>query len=410
MGHRDRMPANKQGSLVEDTALAIGQARQNDNSIQPGIERWRLALYENRTLASAITAAVTGMLVGYPFDSLKTRMQTHQYQSLLACARRSISEEGVAGLYRGLLPPLLTASTAKSMSFSVFEQTKQWLRQHDPYRDKAPPFGITDFQRKTTGSIALTAGLAGSISGAVIAAICCPLELVKVQMQLARLMNRPSSLQSISAKLNTTQNKTPTEKVMHCGHRASSITAAPSAALSASSASSSSAGTATTKTAPAWAKSNLSVLREIIRQKGLLGMYYGIGLHVVRDSSGTAIYFAAYETVKETLRRITGSETTGPMTHMLAGGTCGVVSWLLIFPVDLVKSTIQSQVLKPSDTQEFKSSWQCMRSIYSRLGLVGLYRGVSVSLIRAFPIHGLNFVVYEWARSTICWLAAQRPE
>ncbi|KAI9505590.1 mitochondrial carrier domain-containing protein, partial [Coemansia spiralis] len=242
-----------------------------------------LALYENRTLASAITAAVTGMLVGYPFDSLKTRMQTHQYQSLLACARRSISEEGVAGLYRGLLPPLLTASTAKSMSFSVFEQTKQWLRQHDPYRDKAPPFGITDFQRKTTGSIALTAGLAGSISGAVIAAICCPLELVKVQMQLARLMNRPSSLQSISAKLNTTQNKTPTEKVMHCGH--------------------------------------------------------------LRDSSGTAIYFAAYETVKETLRRITGSETTGPMTHMLAGGTCGVVSWLLIFPVDLVKSTIQSQVL-----------------------------------------------------------------
>ncbi|KAJ2126884.1 hypothetical protein IW136_006552, partial [Coemansia sp. RSA 678] len=77
---------------------------------------WKMTLYENRTLASAITAAVSGMLVGYPFDSLKTRMQTHHYPSLLACARRSIAEEGVRGLYRGLVPPLLTASAAKSLS------------------------------------------------------------------------------------------------------------------------------------------------------------------------------------------------------------------------------------------------------------------------------------------------------
>ncbi|KAJ2815537.1 hypothetical protein IWW50_006796 [Coemansia erecta] len=126
----------------------------------------------------------------------------------------------------------------------------------------------------------------------------------------------------------------------------------------------------------------------------------------IRDASGTAIYFAAYETVKETLRRLTGSDTTGVLTHMLAGGTCGVVSWLLIFPVDLVKSTMQSQVLKPKDAQTFASSWHCLRDIYARLGVSGLYRGISVSLIRAFPIHGLNFVVYEWARAAICRLAA----
>ncbi|KAJ2782299.1 hypothetical protein GGI15_002956 [Coemansia interrupta] len=231
--------------------------------LSPSLALWRVALYENRTLASAITAAVTGMLAGYPFDSLKTRMQTHYYPSLLACARRSIADEGIRGLYRGLLPPLVTASAAKSMSFSVFEQTKQWLLRHDPYKHKRNPLRLPDFQRKTVGSVALTAGISGSIS--------------------------------------------------------------------------------------------------------------------VRDSSGTAIYFASYETVKETLRRLTGSDTTGPLTHMLAGGTCGVVSWLLIFPVDLIKSTMQSQVLKPKDAQEFKSSWQCVGAIYRRLGLSGFYRGISPS-------------------------------
>ncbi|KAJ2493265.1 hypothetical protein IWW37_000728 [Coemansia sp. RSA 2050] len=116
-----------------------------------------------------------------------------------------------------------------------------------------------------------------------------------------------------------------------------------------------------------------------------------------------------FHTVKETLRRLTGSDTTGPLTHMLAGGTCGVMSWLLIFPVDLIKSTMQSQVLKPKGAKTFASSLQCLRDIHSRLGLAGLYRGISVSLIRAFPIHGLNFVVYEWARAHICRLAG-RPE
>ncbi|KAJ1804415.1 hypothetical protein LPJ56_006738, partial [Coemansia sp. RSA 2599] len=151
---------------------------------------WRVVLYENRTLASAVTAAVTGMLAGYPFDSLKTRMQTHDYPSLLACARRSIADEGIRGLYRGLLPPLITASAAKSMSFSVFERTKRWLRKHDPYRRSASPFGLPDFQRRTVGSVAVTAGVSGSVSGAVIAALCCPLELIKVQMQLANLLNK----------------------------------------------------------------------------------------------------------------------------------------------------------------------------------------------------------------------------
>ncbi|KAJ2848381.1 hypothetical protein IWW36_003334 [Coemansia brasiliensis] len=350
------------------------------------LAQWRLILYENRTLASAITAAVTGMLVGYPFDSLKTRMQTHHYSSLLACARKSIADEGIYGLYRGLLPPLLTASAAKSLSFSVFEQMKQWLRQHDPYKHANLLLGLPNFQRNTIGSVALTAAVSGCASGAVIAALCCPLELIKVQMQLANLMSKSTSTLVAASKTTTGQAATIGGNSLV---KPASQNKRPAS--------------------PYWARSNLSVFREIVHQRGLLGMYYGLGLHMMRDASGTAIYFASYETIKETLRRLTGSDKTGVLTHMFAGGICGVLSWLLIFPVDLVKSTMQSQVLQPNNKQAFTSAWHCLHGIYGRLGLSGLYRGVSVSLIRAFPIHGLNFVVYEWARSTICRIAA-RPE
>ncbi|KAJ2610768.1 hypothetical protein H4S08_003459 [Coemansia sp. RSA 1365] len=363
---------------VQKTSKATTNANQT-YTVQP----WQMFLYENRTLASAITAAVTGMVVGYPFDSLKTRMQTHHYPSLLTCAQRSISEEGIRGLYRGLLPPLLTASAAKSLSFSLFEQTKQWLRRHDPCSSRDP--FLLNFQRTTIASVALTAAISGGASGTVIALLCCPLELIKVQMQLANLMNlRPSSAIAV-----------PRPAVQPTPLGGNALATAPLSAQVRKAA------------PPTWATSNISVLREIVHRHGISGTYYGLRLHIMRDASGTAIYFAAYETVKEILRRFTGSDTTGALTHMLAGGTCGVASWLLIFPVDLVKSRMQSQVLRP--TQTFLTSWQCLRDIYTRLGMAGLYRGVSVSLIRAFPIHGLNFVIYEWARSVICRLAGQ-PE
>ncbi|KAJ2442888.1 hypothetical protein GGF42_006810 [Coemansia sp. RSA 2424] len=385
------------GTVTAPAATKIGANVVQRTWVEPQAESatdahgWRLALYENRTLAAAITAAVTGMLVGYPFDSLKTRMQTYHYPSLLACARKSIAEEGIRGLYRGLLPPLLTASAAKSLSFSVFEETKHWLRRHDPFARQPAPLGLPDFQRKTVGSVALTAGVSGSISGAVIAVLCCPLELIKVQMQLARLLNRDPTSSTATTKPVPALVSTPAGTLQGGGAAIATRQLRQAPAV------------------PQWATSNLSVCREIVRRRGPLGIYYGIGLHIVRDSSGTAIYFASYETVKETLRRLTGSDTTGPLTHMLAGGTCGVVSWLLIFPVDLIKSTMQSQVLKPKGAKTFDSSWQCLRDIYSRMGLAGLYRGISVSLIRAFPIHGLNFVVYEWARAHICRLVG-RPE
>ncbi|KAJ2791023.1 hypothetical protein GGI18_001417, partial [Coemansia linderi] len=217
---------------------------------------WRMSLYENRTLASAITAAVTGMLVGYPFDSLKTRMQTYHYPSLLACARKSIAEEGVRGLYRGLLPPLLTASAAKSLSFSVFEETKHWLRRHDPYALQQGPLGLPNFQRKTVGSVALSAGVSGSISGAVIAILCCPLELIKVQMQLSRLLNR-----DLASSDATTASPKPV----------GALVSTPAGTLQGGGAAIATRQLRNAPAAPPWATSNLSVLREIVRRRGPLG-------------------------------------------------------------------------------------------------------------------------------------------
>lgn len=57
---------------------------------------------------------------------------------------------------------------------------------------------------------------------------------------------------------------------------------------------------------------------------------------VTRDTPSCGIYFAAYEATKECLARRWG---LGEQASAFgAGGFAGAVSWLVIYPLDVVKS------------------------------------------------------------------------
>jgi solute carrier family 25 (mitochondrial carnitine/acylcarnitine transporter), member 20/29 len=58
----------------------------------------------NRTVVAASSAAVVGVAAGFPFDSIKTRMQTHHYDSMLQCVKSTYHEEGMRGFFRGKRP------------------------------------------------------------------------------------------------------------------------------------------------------------------------------------------------------------------------------------------------------------------------------------------------------------------
>jgi hypothetical protein len=112
----------------------------------------------------------------------------------------------------------------------------------------------------------------------------------------------------------------------------------------------------------------------------------------VRDAVGTGVYFGGYETTKYLLSELQ-NKSAGPGIQFLAGGICGIMCWLVVFPLDLVKSLIQKETLQTKP--KYGNTRNCVQDIYKRGGLAGFYRGITVTLIRAFPIHSLNFLVYE---------------
>lgn len=114
-------------------------------------------------------------------------------------------------------------------------------------------------------------------------------------------------------------------------------------------------------------------------------------IFVVRDSVGTGVYFGGYETTKYLLTK--KDKKSGPLVQFLAGGICGILCWLVVFPIDLVKTLKQKEVL--SSSPHYRNVRECIANIIQQKGYRGFYSGVSVTLLRAFPIHSLNFLVYE---------------
>jgi len=107
-----------------------------------------------------------GILIGHPFDSLKTRLQAG---SLYA------GKQGATKLYAGIWPPLLTAGTIQSINFSLYEWSKKQILDKNTNPILYQCFGQSYLQ---------SVFWSGSIAGAAISIATTPISFMKVRQQL----------------------------------------------------------------------------------------------------------------------------------------------------------------------------------------------------------------------------------
>jgi solute carrier family 25 carnitine/acylcarnitine transporter 20/29 len=112
---------------------------------------------------------------------------------------------------------------------------------------------------------------------------------------------------------------------------------------------------------------------------------------------------------------------------LLAGGIAGVITWASIFPLDVIKTRVQTQAfssptilpsatsptatsrLLPSpstvegaieegETKEFKrkGAIEMARHTYTNEGVKPFFRGLGICSIRAFVVNAVQWAVYEW--------------
>lgn len=134
--------------------------------------------------------------------------------------------------------------------------------------------------------------------------------------------------------------------------------------------------------------------RKLYQNNGIAGLFKGLTPTLVRESVGLGTYFATYEALiaREIRLASVAREDIPPWKLCLFGGLSGYTLWIGIYPVDVIKSKLQTDSL---DKPVYKNWRQVARDISHKNGVRGFYRGFLPTILRAAPANGATFAAFE---------------
>ena len=100
--------------------------------------------------------------------------------------------------------------------------------------------------------------------------------------------------------------------------------------------------------------------------------FVGLKVTVARELISTTVYFGLYNTL-----------INNNINPFVAGGITGCMSWISCYPIDVIKTRIQSG--------------EC-RTVTESIKMKNLWRGISVCLYRAFIVNAIGFYTYEQSK------------
>ncbi|KAJ7695458.1 mitochondrial carrier [Mycena rosella] len=328
-------------------------------------------------------AGIVSEVIEYPADLAKVRLQAQlltppaderqRFKGPVDCLKQTWKHEGFRGLYRGLPAPIAGSMVETAALFLSYSYFQNLIRNYAP----TPSSQLTIPQL----------GLAAAGAGFVTSFILTPIELVKCKMQV-QLMNTSTSARvppihvvpkSVAALVRAPSTTAASPIFDHILGSAPSSARAPPGLV--------------------------AIVRATIASHGIRGLWLGHTGTILRETGGTASWFAVKEWVASALldRRLGPSRPNNnllPWESAVAGAISGAACVLALYPADTVKSAMQTEEellshragahkLAPA------SFYRTFRKMYTMHGVRGLYAGCGMTVLRAVPSSGIVFVVYD---------------
>lgn len=140
---------------------------------------------------------------------------------------------------------------------------------------------------------------------------------------------------------------------------------------------------------------------QVAKEDGIRGLFRGYSALLLRDVPFSFFFFGSYQAITSGAAKALGKESKNdlnPVTILASGGLAGATSWAIMFPVDVLKSRMQTA----SSTGPL-SLRGAFRAVYSEFGIHGFYRGWSAAVMRAFPANGSLFLGVEMTHRVFRW-------
>ena len=313
---------------------------------------------------------MSSVIVGQPFDTVKVRLQTNPaYKSAFDVIKQAMkSEDGLRrSLFKGMAPPLVTATAVNAIVFTAYGwSTRTADRIAEDIREAEEEFqlstqlgwdpndgkqysGSTESQSEFDESIWGKVGVIRSAREGVIQGgkgyefwknFCCGSFAGLIQCVVI----------------------CPTEHIK-CRLQASNAYSGP-----------------------------MEASKSIYASHGVSGIFRGWWTTCLREVPSFGLYFSCYDLGRDGLVE---NIPTLPnwASSVLAGGVSGSITWAMVYPIDIAKSVIQTL---PMDTPlKERKCFNVIKDIVRRNGPAYLFRGLGVTILRAFPVNGMIFPVYE---------------
>ncbi|WWC66895.1 uncharacterized protein I206_100802 [Kwoniella pini CBS 10737] len=294
--------------------------------------------------AAGICSGWTKLVVGHPFDTIKTRLQctpTGTFNGAWDCFRKTISKEGPRALYKGASVPAVSWGITDSILMGSLHNYREVLLRH----------GFAERTLKGDGERLSLLGhsVAGLFAGWTNAAIAHPTEVIKCKLQL-QLVQPDHMSKQFSGPVD--------------------------------------------------------VVRQTIAEQGVTGMWKGLGASFIYRSCFAAM-FGGFEIFNRLFKSFDGTrwEMSTELANFLAGGMASNMYWFTALPLDNIKNRIMVDSIKsPKYTGVFDAYGQVWRETYNPTkGFTwntiartkNFYKGFVPVVLRAFPTNAAALAVWE---------------
>ncbi|KAG9309318.1 mitochondrial carrier domain-containing protein [Chiua virens] len=139
--------------------------------------------------------------------------------------------------------------------------------------------------------------------------------------------------------------------------------------------------------------------KKIYTQHGIAGVFKGQCVTFLREATGYGMYFMVYEKLvqREMAQKGIRRDQISPLNAVLYGATAGYALWAVIYPIDVIKSRMQTDGFTPSTGQKYASARDCVRQVWRTEGIAAFTRGLCPTLIRSPFANGATFLGFELA-------------
>jgi len=140
--------------------------------------------------------------------------------------------------------------------------------------------------------------------------------------------------------------------------------------------------------------SSIQMAKRLVNQGGLSkGLFQGFWITAARDTPAFGIYFVSYEYYRNLFQSWGMSQVA---SAFFAGGMAGSNSFLFTHPIDVIKSMRQEQKIGTPKHQT--RTLYLIKQAYVANGrsLSIFARGVVPSVVRAYPVSAVTFVIYDY--------------